>query len=165
MATAAQLRAAILDCAAKAIAAEPTNTEARLHSFIARLSPTMEHLGEPELDAALWALFETAPAVLPATLDTAEFRPWSSGKLFTMVDSTAKSRVSVTAIDVQDGSFLVTPASTSASLRETTLADLTGDEIGSAVVRSVGDQEVAQDTSLIDAKGKGQPANPRVSKE
>jgi hypothetical protein len=59
MATAKQLRAGILECAAKATASEPANTEARLHCFIARLSGKMEGLGEAELDQALWALFST----------------------------------------------------------------------------------------------------------
>lgn len=58
-ATVPGLRKAIIDCAAKATAAEPTNTDARLHSFLARMSATMECLGERELDAVLWNLMST----------------------------------------------------------------------------------------------------------
>lgn len=58
----ASMRKAILDCAHQATAAEPVDTDRRLHSFIAKLSGTMEHLGERELDAALWNLMETKPA-------------------------------------------------------------------------------------------------------
>jgi hypothetical protein len=58
------LRKAILDCAAAAIVAEPTNTEARVYSFLARLSATMEGLGEPDLDCALWKLMETKSIAL-----------------------------------------------------------------------------------------------------
>lgn len=68
MATAAQLRKAITESAAEATAVEPTNTEARLHSFIAKLSGRMEVLGELGLDEVLYALFETSPAVPPATV-------------------------------------------------------------------------------------------------
>jgi len=63
-ATVTSLRRAILDCAHQATAAEPLDTDARLHSFIAKLSGTMEGLGERELDAVLWNLMTTAaPAV------------------------------------------------------------------------------------------------------
>jgi hypothetical protein len=61
MATAAQLRKAIIDCAHRAYASYPHDTDARLHSFIAKLSGSMEGLDEPDLDKALWALLETAP--------------------------------------------------------------------------------------------------------
>ena len=53
------LRKAIMDCAAQATSAEPLDTDRRLHSFIAKLSGTMEGLGERELDAVLWNLMET----------------------------------------------------------------------------------------------------------
>ncbi|MGJ9420444.1 hypothetical protein ACHAC9_22210 [Massilia sp. CMS3.1] len=56
------LRKAILNCAHQATAAEPTDTDRRLHSFIAKLSGTMEGLGERELDAVLWNLMSTEPA-------------------------------------------------------------------------------------------------------
>ena len=53
------LRKAILDCAHQATAAEPADTDRRLHSFIAKLSGTMEGLGERQLDAVLWNLMKT----------------------------------------------------------------------------------------------------------
>lgn len=56
--TASQLREAILRCATEAQAEEKTDTEARLHSFIAKLSGSMECLGEDELDHALWDLMK-----------------------------------------------------------------------------------------------------------
>jgi len=58
-ATITALRKAILDCAHQATVTEPTDTDARLHCFIAKLSGTMEGLGERELDAALWNLMTT----------------------------------------------------------------------------------------------------------
>jgi len=57
--TVATLRKAILDCALQATRAEPHDSDRRLHSFIAKLSGTMEGLGERELDAVLWNLMET----------------------------------------------------------------------------------------------------------
>lgn len=60
--TVSALRKAVLDCAHQATAAEPLDTDRRLHSFIAKLSGTMEGLGERELDAALWNLMTTKPA-------------------------------------------------------------------------------------------------------
>jgi hypothetical protein len=60
--TAAILRQFILECAREATTAEPTDTDARLHCFIAKLSGSMEGLGERELDAVLWNLMETKPA-------------------------------------------------------------------------------------------------------
>jgi hypothetical protein len=53
------MRRAILQCATEAGAAEPRDREARVYSFLARLSATMEGLGETELDSALWDLMET----------------------------------------------------------------------------------------------------------
>lgn len=61
-ATVSALRKAILNCAAQATVAEPLDTDRRLHSFIAKLSGTMEGLGERELDAVLWNLMTTKPA-------------------------------------------------------------------------------------------------------
>lgn len=58
-ATVSSLRAAVIDCAVQATAAEPIDTDRRLHSFIAKLSGTMEGLGEREMDAALWNLMST----------------------------------------------------------------------------------------------------------
>lgn len=67
MATAIAIRKAILECAERATQAEPANVEARLHSFIARLSGRMVSLDEGDLECALWKLFETpaAPGALP----------------------------------------------------------------------------------------------------
>lgn len=62
MATAANLRKVILKDAEAATRSHPANVEARLHSFIARLSGSMEGLGERDLDTALWKLFETPTA-------------------------------------------------------------------------------------------------------
>lgn len=62
MATVTAIRNAILECAQAATQAEPSNVEARLHSFIARLSGSMDFHGEHELDTALWKLFETPTA-------------------------------------------------------------------------------------------------------
>jgi hypothetical protein len=67
-ATAFALRRAILECAAAATTAEPSDTDARVHSFIARMSATMEGLGERELDAALWGLMETKQTSNPTHL-------------------------------------------------------------------------------------------------
>ena len=60
--TVATLRKAILDCAHQANLAEPHDSDRRLHSFIAKLSGTMEGLGERELDAVLWNLMASNPA-------------------------------------------------------------------------------------------------------
>jgi hypothetical protein len=64
-ATVASLRKAIVDCASQATAAEPVDTDRRLLSFIARMSATMEGLGERELDAVLWDLTKTKLASAP----------------------------------------------------------------------------------------------------
>lgn len=58
-ATVPLLRDAILECARQANVAEPSNTDARLHSFVAKLSGRMEGLGELGLDRALWDLMKT----------------------------------------------------------------------------------------------------------
>lgn len=55
----AQIRHAILRCADEAACAEPTDTDARLHSFMAKLSGSMESLGQRDLDTALWDLLST----------------------------------------------------------------------------------------------------------
>lgn len=60
-ATAASLRQAILCSAEGAMAREPKDTDRRLHCFIAQLSGHLQSIGEPEADAAVWALFETKP--------------------------------------------------------------------------------------------------------
>lgn len=70
-----KLRVAILRCAAQAQTDEPNDTEARLHSFVAKLSGNMESMGEIELDRALWDLFGTpwppAHSVLPVASNAA----------------------------------------------------------------------------------------------
>jgi len=58
MITAAALRTAIAGCVKQASADAPTNADARLASFVARLSGCMESLGDHELDAMLWGLFD-----------------------------------------------------------------------------------------------------------
>jgi len=65
MTTVAKLRETILRCAREAKKAEPNNVEYRLHSFIAKLSGSLEGMGELDLDAALWQLLETKPAPCP----------------------------------------------------------------------------------------------------
>lgn len=62
MATVTAIRKAMLQAAQGAMQSYPENVEARLHSFIARLSGSMEGLGESDLDTALWKLFETPAA-------------------------------------------------------------------------------------------------------
>lgn len=57
-ATAQTLRLAILRCAAQAMTEEQQDTEARLHCFVAKLSGSMECLGEVDLDHALWDLMK-----------------------------------------------------------------------------------------------------------
>ena len=55
MTTANQLRTAIKTCAKRVTENEP-NTDLRAKLFVARLSGSMEILGETELDQILWAL-------------------------------------------------------------------------------------------------------------
>lgn len=52
------LREAVLRCATEAQAEEKTNTDARLHCFVAKLSGCMETMGEVEMDHALWDLMK-----------------------------------------------------------------------------------------------------------
>lgn len=56
------LRKAIIDCAADATTAEPVDRDRRLLSFMARMSATMEIIGERELDAVIWNLTKFEPA-------------------------------------------------------------------------------------------------------
>lgn len=56
--TAATLRAAIVRCAANASKDAPADEERRLANFVARLSASMESLGDHELDAMLWGLLD-----------------------------------------------------------------------------------------------------------
>lgn len=62
----AQLRHAILRCADEATRAEPNDTDARLHSFMAKLSGSMESIGQRDLDTALWDLLSTTAPVTSA---------------------------------------------------------------------------------------------------
>lgn len=78
MTTAAKLRDTILRCAREAIAAEPGSVEFRLHSFIAKMSGSMEVMGERELDESLWKLLEAKPAAQPGT-DTQAGIDWWNG--------------------------------------------------------------------------------------
>ena len=69
MTTIATLRDAVKRCSESAFKDHPYHTDARLHSFVARLSGSMEHLGERELDETFWGVLETvsAPAQTTAT--------------------------------------------------------------------------------------------------
>lgn len=58
MMTVTAFRSAIARCAAQASNDAPTSAEMRLASFVARLSGCMESLGDHELDAMLWGLFD-----------------------------------------------------------------------------------------------------------
>lgn len=73
----ASMRKAILDCAHQATAAEPVDTDRRLHSFIAKLSGTMEHMGERELDAVLWNLMSTKADRQPTPDEQAGMDWWN----------------------------------------------------------------------------------------
>jgi hypothetical protein len=53
-----RLREAILRCATEAQSEEKTDTDARLHCFIAKLSGCMETMGEVDMDHALWDLMK-----------------------------------------------------------------------------------------------------------
>lgn len=53
-----RLREAVLRCATEAQSEEKTDTDARLHCFVAKLSGCMETLGESEMDHALWDLMK-----------------------------------------------------------------------------------------------------------
>jgi hypothetical protein len=70
----AQLRHAILRCADEAARAEPNDTDARLHCFMAKLSGTMESLGQHDLDIALWDLLRTS--YMPV-----ELMPWTTVRM------------------------------------------------------------------------------------
>jgi len=61
--TVAALRTAIADCVAKASSDAPADCERRLAIFIARLSGSMESLGEHEIDAMLCGLFDHDPSI------------------------------------------------------------------------------------------------------
>lgn len=63
MSTVAALRTAIADCVAKASADAPADCDRRLAIFIARLSGSMETLGEHEIDTMLCGLFDHDPTM------------------------------------------------------------------------------------------------------
>lgn len=74
------LRKAILECARQATVAEPVDTDRRLHSFIAKMSGTMEGLGERALDTALWNLMSTnATPAYDASSDVQLGMTWWNG--------------------------------------------------------------------------------------
>ena len=62
MTTVAALRDAIARCANLAAIDAPADCDRRIAIFIARLSGCMESLGDHELDAMLWGLFDQAPS-------------------------------------------------------------------------------------------------------
>jgi hypothetical protein len=61
MITVASLRTAIANCVAQASTDAPTDAELRVTAFVARLSGSMESLGDHELDAMIWGLFDMPP--------------------------------------------------------------------------------------------------------
>jgi len=64
MITVAAIRTAISNCVAQASADAPTDAELRVTAFVARLSGSMESLGDHELDAMIWGLFDMPPTRL-----------------------------------------------------------------------------------------------------
>lgn len=67
MITVASLRTAIANCVAQANKDAPTDADLRVTSFVARLSGSMESLGDHELDAMIWGLLDIpSPAPLCA---------------------------------------------------------------------------------------------------
>jgi hypothetical protein len=62
MATAKQIRDAIVRVAARAHAEHPTDIDARARCFVARLSGSMDCFGEATVDSALWGLLSNDPA-------------------------------------------------------------------------------------------------------
>ena len=61
MITVAAIRTAIANCVAQASKDAPTDADLRVTSFVARLSGSMESLGDHELDAMIWGLFDMPP--------------------------------------------------------------------------------------------------------
>jgi len=61
MITVASLRTAIATCVARASEDAPADAEMRVTAFVARLSGSMESLGDHELDAMIWGLFDMPP--------------------------------------------------------------------------------------------------------
>ena len=66
MITVAAIRTAIANCVAQASADAPTDAELRVTAFVARLSGSMESLGDHELDAMLWV----SGSILTSTFDS-----------------------------------------------------------------------------------------------
>lgn len=62
MITIAAFRSAIASSAAKAAQDAPADADLRLAAFVARLSGSMESLGDHELDAMLLGLLDQVPA-------------------------------------------------------------------------------------------------------
>jgi len=63
MITVATLRTAIARCVAQASQDAPTDADMRTASFVARLSGSMESMGDHELDAMIWGLLDMPPNV------------------------------------------------------------------------------------------------------
>jgi len=87
--TTVKLRDTILRCAREATEAEPNSVEFRLHSFIAKMSGSMEAMGERELDEALWGLLQ-APAQPSPPVDFGSFIEWRNRKLFSPSSSASQ---------------------------------------------------------------------------
>lgn len=66
MITVAAIRTTIAKCVAEARADAPTDAELRVTAFVARLSGSMESLGDHELDAMIWGLFDMPPGATRA---------------------------------------------------------------------------------------------------
>ena len=66
MITVSTLRTAIARCVAQASTDAPTDAELRVTAFVARLSGSMESLGDHELDAMIWGLLDMPPAAAHA---------------------------------------------------------------------------------------------------
>jgi hypothetical protein len=81
MTTVAQLRSAIIGAAERALEAEPTNQEARLRSFAARLSGSLQHLQETSADKAVWALVGWAQADADLVKCSPEVSTWLASPL------------------------------------------------------------------------------------
>ena len=62
MITVTTLRTAIARCVTQASQDAPTDADMRTASFVARLSGSMESLGDHELDAMIWGLLDMPPS-------------------------------------------------------------------------------------------------------
>ncbi|MCC6071435.1 hypothetical protein ACFSQU_18000 [Massilia sp. GCM10020059] len=65
MATAIDIRAAMKRCATKATEDYPADIQGRSVAFLARLTGSLEHLGEAELAELPWSVTCTAPYTRP----------------------------------------------------------------------------------------------------